>query len=108
MVVLQSVIGPWEGPRHVITSNVRAACVNTGTVVLGPDNATWYYLYDAIETSRWNMQRQMYVDRLSFSSDGWPVSRTPGNTNRMPVGGVSPPLAGAGPHNMDYPATRWP
>lgn len=57
----KSITGPWEGPRDLITSNVEAACVNTGTVVLGPDNETWYYLYDAIVPSRWNMQRQMYL-----------------------------------------------
>ena len=45
----RSVTGPYEGPRDLITSNVGAACVNTGTVVLGPDNDTWYYLYDAIQ-----------------------------------------------------------
>ena len=89
----KTITGPYEGPRHVITSNVQAACVNTGTVVLGPDNSTWYYLYDAIDPSRWNMQRQMYVDRISFGADGWPVPRTPGRTNRLPTGGVSPPLA---------------
>ena len=45
----RSITGPYEGPRDLITSNVGAACVNTGTVVLGPDNDTWYYLYDAIQ-----------------------------------------------------------
>ena len=89
----KSITGPYEGPRDLITSNVGAACVNTGTVVLGPDNSSWYYLYDAIVPSRWNMQRQMFVDKITFGSDGWPVPRTPGRRNRIPTGGVSPPLA---------------
>lgn len=89
----KTITGPWEGPRDLIKSNVESACVNTGTVVLGPDNQTWYYLYDAIVPSRWNMQRQMYVDRISFGSDGWPLPRTPGRRNRHPVGGISMPAA---------------
>eukprot|EP01047_Picozoa_sp_COSAG01_P048033 COSAG01_NODE_4643_length_4856_cov_13.233971_2_plen_317_part_00 len=55
----RAITGPWEGPRDLIKSNVESACVNTGTVTLGPDNTTWYYLYDAIQPSRWNMQRQV-------------------------------------------------
>ena len=89
----RNITGPYEGPRDLIKSNVEAACVNTGTVVLGPDNITWYYLYDAIVPSRWNMQRQMFVDRISWGADAWPIPRTPGRRNRVPKGGVSPPLA---------------
>ena len=55
----KTITGPYEVPRDLITSNVDAACVNTGTVVLGPDNTSLYYLYYAIQPSRWNMQRQV-------------------------------------------------
>jgi hypothetical protein len=89
----KTIAGPYEGPRDLIKSNVGAACVNTGTVVLGPDNTSWYYLYDAIVPGRWNMQRQMFVDKISFGADGWPIPRTPGGRNKIPAGGVSPPLA---------------
>ena len=47
----RSITGPYEGPRDLITSNVLYTCVNTGTVVLGPDNLTFYYLYNAIESN---------------------------------------------------------
>ena len=40
----RSIQGPWDGPRHVIMSNVDFSCVNTGSVVLGPDNVTWFYV----------------------------------------------------------------
>jgi beta-xylosidase len=89
----KKVTGPFEGPRIMFKSNVMAACVNTGTVVLGPDNTTWYYLYDAIVPSRWNMQRQMFVDRISWGEDNWPVPRTPGGRNKFPKGGLSPKVA---------------
>lgn len=55
----KSILGPYEGPRDLIKSNVAAACVNTGTVVLGPDNETWYYLYDAIVPARWYDTRRL-------------------------------------------------
>ena len=86
----RAITGPYEGPRDLLTSNVAAACVNTGTVVLGPDNASWYYLYDAIVPSRWNMQRQLFVDRISWGADGWPLHRTPGGRNKFPAGAASP------------------
>jgi xylan 1,4-beta-xylosidase len=47
----KNILGPYEGPRHVIMSTVEHTCVNTGTVALGPDNTSWYYLYDALEAS---------------------------------------------------------
>ena len=37
----RSILGPWEGPRNLLTSNVDFASVNTGTAVLGPDNLSW-------------------------------------------------------------------
>jgi len=85
----RSVIGPYEGPRLVITSNTLFTCVNTGTVVLGPDNVTWWYLYNAIGASRWNMQRQLFLDKIVFGSDGWPVPMTPSARQRFPAGATS-------------------
>lgn len=85
----KAITGPYEGPRIVLKSNVEAACVNSGTVVLGPDNVTWYYLYDAIQPSRWNMQRQMFVDKITWTEDRWPQPRTPGGRNKYPKGGTS-------------------
>jgi hypothetical protein len=49
---------------------VLYTCVNTGTVVLGPDNVTRYYLYNAIESARWNLQRQLFLDKITFAADG--------------------------------------
>ena len=43
----------------MVLSNVDFTCVNTGTAVLGPDNVTFFYLYNAIEARRWSMQRQV-------------------------------------------------
>ena len=39
------------------------------------------------------MQRQMYVDRISWSRDGWPLPRTPGGRNKHPKDGNTPPVA---------------
>ena len=83
----RSVTGPYEGPRLLLTSNVDFTCVNTGTVVLGPDNATWFYVYDAIEARRWSMQRQMMLDRIEWDDgSGWPLPMTPSRTRRFPAG----------------------
>jgi beta-xylosidase len=69
-------LGPWDGPRNLLTSNVDFASVNTGTAVLGPDNRSWYYLYNAIEVRRWSLQRQLMLDRIDFDGDEWPVAMT--------------------------------
>lgn len=37
----KNITGPYEGPRHVIKSNLDFSCVNTGSLVLGPDNVSW-------------------------------------------------------------------
>lgn len=54
--------------------------------MLGPDNKTWYYLYNAIESNRWNMQRQLMLDKLTWDdTTGWPKPMTPGRTKPFPT-----------------------
>ena len=81
----ESILGPWNGPRLVITSNVEFASVNTGTVVLGLDDNTWYYLYNATEARRWSLQRQLMLDCVDFSADHWPLPMTPSNKRPLPA-----------------------
>ena len=96
-----SILGPYEGPRHVLLSNTDFTCVNTGTVVLGPDNATWWYLYNAIEASRWSLQRQLMLDRVDFDDKDWPVTRTPSATRRFPSKATVSQRAGWRPDPSD-------
>ena len=63
--------------------------MNTGSVVRGPDNQSWYYVYDAIEVRRWNLQRQMMLDKIEWDADGWPKPMTPSRRRPKPAGGDS-------------------
>ena len=88
----KSITGPYEGPHHVVLSNVDFTCVNTGSAVLGPDNSSFYYLYNAIEARRWSLQRQLMLDKIEFGGDdAWPTTMTPSRRRPFPKG--SPKLS---------------
>lgn len=85
----RTITGPYEGPHHVVMSNVDFTCVNTGTAVLGPDNVTFYYLYNAIEARRWSLQRQLMLDKIEFNTgadpSAWPTTITPSRRRSFPA-----------------------
>ena len=44
-------------------------------------------MYDAIEVRRWNLQRQMMLDKIEFDEQLWPKTITPSRTRPMPASG---------------------
>eukprot|EP01065_Artemidia_motanka_P010280 TRINITY_DN15426_c0_g1_i1.p1 TRINITY_DN15426_c0_g1~~TRINITY_DN15426_c0_g1_i1.p1 ORF type:complete len:669 (+),score=171.33 TRINITY_DN15426_c0_g1_i1:46-2007(+) len=86
----KDVLGPYEGPRDFLTGTVEYQGASTMTMALGPDNSTWYAVYNAIEMARWTLARQLMVDPVHWGDDGWPLLRLAGRTHRKPLSGFSP------------------
>ena len=72
----KSVFGPWENHPHnpiVRTTSATEKWWSRGhaTFVEGP-RGDWWTVYHGYENGYWTLGRQTLLDRISWTSDGWP------------------------------------
>nr|WP_240320965.1 family 43 glycosylhydrolase [Sphingomonas crusticola] len=97
----KTIDGPWEhAPNNPI---VHTACASEkwwsrghATLVEGPTPGDWYAVYHGYENGYWTLGRQMLLDKVEWTADGW-FRCTGGDLSkplRIPAGGRP------GPHGL--------
>jgi beta-xylosidase len=96
----RSINGPWENCPHNPLVRTRDSaerwwCRGHASLVEGP-GGDWWAAYHGYENGYWTLGRQMLLDPVRWTADGWP---------QMTGGDLSMPLAkpkggGAVPHGM--------
>jgi hypothetical protein len=88
------VLGPYEkSPVQFLRGNLRFQAVNSGGPAFGPDGQ-WYYLYNAFDAQRLSLCRQLMLDPIRWTEDGWPQvneGRGPGERYPLPIPGERAP-----------------
>lgn len=107
----KSIDGPWEHSPH--NPIVHTSCASEkwwsrghATLVEGPTPGDWYAVYHGFENGYWTLGRQMLLDKVEWTADGW-FRCTGGDLSTplpMPRGGRP------GPHGLalsdDFSADR--
>jgi len=75
----RSIHGPWEDCPHnpvVRTWSAEEKWWSRGhaTLIEGPDG-NWWMAYHGYENGFWTLGRQMLLDPVEWSADGWPVAK---------------------------------
>jgi beta-xylosidase len=95
----RSIHGPWENCPHnplVRTHSAAERWWSRGhaTLLEAPDGR-WWMLYHGYENGFWTLGRQMLLDPVEWTADGWPVAR--GGDLSQPL---VKPVPGRGPHGQ--------
>ncbi|RXR06326.1 family 43 glycosylhydrolase [Pseudoxanthomonas composti] len=96
----RSIHGPWENaPNNPITRTASRAepwwSRGHATVVEGPDGR-WWMLYHGYEHGFWTLGRQMLLDPIEWTDDGWFNAKGGDLGKPLPMPGGSK----VGPHGM--------
>lgn len=88
----KGLFGPFRRPKRgnpILESNDEWLCPGHGTAVQSPDGR-WWLLYHSYDADDLDAGRQLLLDPIRWTRDGWPVV----NRGRGPSGRGAPPSSG--------------
>ncbi|MDO4259252.1 MAG: family 43 glycosylhydrolase [Actinomycetaceae bacterium] len=93
----RSIHGPWEN----MPTNPLVRCADSrepwwsrghGTIVEGPSSSdgqeSWYIIYHAYERGHQELGRQICLEPIEWTEDGWPVARGGDLSEALPLPGI--------------------
>jgi xylan 1,4-beta-xylosidase len=106
----RSIHGPWEDCPHnplVRTWSASEKWWSRGhaTLVEAPDG-NWWMAYHGYENGFWTLGRQMLLDPVEWSADGWPVARGGDLSAPLPKPAVSARQSHGQPLSDDFSTNR--